>query len=80
MLSNWPDFTIDSYPELYSIAMDVLATQPSSESCERMFSVSGKVTTPQRARLSASTVKVLTFLSYNNRQLKKLIENKVDLS
>jgi hypothetical protein len=52
----------DRYPRLSRMAMDFLAVQPISAECERAFSAAGKMVTPTRSSLDATTVGICQVL------------------
>lgn len=55
-----------TYPILATIAKDVLGVPASSTAVERLFSIAGKVFTPERCRLTDSRFKQLMFIRCNN--------------
>jgi hypothetical protein len=54
-IQYWHDLRF-KYPRLSRMALDFLTIQPMSAECERLFSESGLMVTPQRNRLEAHTV------------------------
>ena len=56
------------YPMLAIIAKDVLGVPASSSAVERLFSIAGKVFSPERCRLTDSRFKQLMFIRCNNVQ------------
>ena len=44
------------YPRLSQMAMDFMTVQAMSAECERLFSAAGRMVTPLRSQLEASTV------------------------
>lgn len=54
-----------TFPRLYSVAMRVLAVPATSAAVERVFSQSGLIMRPHRARMSANTLESLVSLKCN---------------
>ncbi|PHH70448.1 hypothetical protein CDD83_5434 [Cordyceps sp. RAO-2017] len=46
------------YPRLSRMAMDFMTVQAMSAECERLFSAAGRMVTPLRSRLEASTIAI----------------------
>src|SRR5579859_519341 len=53
---DWWKFNAHLYPDLARMARDVLAVPASGSAVERVFSVSGRIATWQRNRLSGETI------------------------
>ncbi|KAM5529192.1 hAT family dimerization domain protein [Fusarium oxysporum f. sp. phaseoli] len=49
------------------MALDVLSIPPMSAECERLFSIAGKMVSPLRTRLEASTVGITQILRPRTR-------------
>ena len=57
------------YQVLAKLAKEVLAVPASSAPVERLFSIAGKVFTPERCRLTDSRFEQLMFIRCNNKEL-----------
>lgn len=65
----WWKANIAMFPELAKIANKMLSSQPSSIESERVFSIGGKIFTPQRNRLTPEIGEKLMLLNFNLRVL-----------
>ena len=68
-LANYWKENHRKYPPLANIAKEVLGIPSSSSAVERLFSIAGKVFTPERCRLSDDRFEQLMFIRCNNNNV-----------